>query len=195
MPPIISVLSSHTLGGRTGDTTGIAAAGATAGYVFAQRWGDSSGVKQRITQIEVGLVVTTGFTAAQLVGFDIVIGRSYSASSSGGTALTLTGNNGKLRQASPNSLVTDARISTTAALTAGTVTVDFVPLGQDSVWALAATAGARVSRVYDFTSSEAGGLILAQNEGLIVRNLVAQGAAGTVQFDVDIKYDQVLVEG
>ena len=190
---LFSVISSFRQSLRSGDTTGVAAAGAAAGFVLSSRWGNTSGLKQRITSIESGLVVTVGFTAAQLVGFDLVVGRAFSVSSSGGTAATLTAGNGKMRVATDVTKLTDLRVAAAAALTPGTVTPDAALLGQDVVWALAATAGAKIQKVYDFTDSELGGLIMQQDEGVIMRNLIAQGAAGTVQFFATISWDEGLV--
>lgn len=190
---LFTIVSSFRQSLRSGDTAGVAAAGAAAGFVLASRWGDTSLMRQRITSIEVGLVVNTGFTAAQLVGLDLVVGRAYTASSSGGTAATLTTGNGKMRVATDPTKLTDLRIATTAALTAGTVTPDAALLGQDAVWALAATAGAKIQKVYDFTDSELGGLVLQRDEGVIMRNLIAQGAGGTVQFFATIAWDEGLV--
>lgn len=183
-----TVLSSHRYSGRTGDTAGIAAAG----IIAALRWGNTAGIKQRITSIEVGLVVNTGFTAAQLVGFDLVVGRTYTANHTGGTPGTLTGENSQMRSEATveATRVTDLRIATTAALGGGTVTADTALLGIDEVWALAATAGAKIQKVYDFTDSELGGLILKQDEGVLIRNLVAEGAAGTAQFFVTFAWDE-----
>lgn len=189
------VLSSHRFSARTGDTTGVAAATASAGFVFASRWGNSAGLKQRITSIEAGLIVTTGFTAAQLLGYDLAIGRTYTVSSSGGTAGTLTTENTQMRSAAvaEASRVTSIQIAQTGALTAGTITPDAALIGMDMVWALAATAGAKIQKVYDFTDSELGGLILQQDEGIISRNLILQGAAGTVQFFYTMAWDEGLI--
>ena len=188
---IFTPLSSHRFSVRTGDTSGLAAATASAGFVGAMRWSNTT-LRARITSIEAGLIVTTGFTAGQLVGYDIVIGRSYSVSSSGGTALTLTGDNTQLRASATAEAtrVADARIATTAALTAGTVTPDAQALGLDLVFAATTTQGGRLQKFYDFTSSELGGQILETNEGPIVRNLIELGAGGTVQFWWTVAWDE-----
>lgn len=189
----VQVLSSHRLAARSGDCAGVAAAGAAAGFVFAQRWGNTAGVFQRLRQAQIGMAVTTGFTAAQLVGYDFAIGRSYTVSSTGGTAITLTGNNTKLLQNADTTRLTDARIALAVALGAGTVTPDAALIGIDSVWSLAGIAGAGLNHSYDFSDADGGGLFLEQDEGIILRNLVALGAAGTVQFYVELEWDEVLI--
>jgi len=192
---LFNVISSHRFAAMSGDTAGVAAATASAGFIFASRWGNTAGLKQRITSAEIGLVVNTGFTAAQLVGYDLAIARAYTVSSSGGTAGTLTTENTQLRAAAAAeaSRVTSIQTATTVALTAGTITPDAALIGTDALWTLAATAGARLQRSYDFSASELGGLILAQDEGVIVRNLVAMGAAGTVRWFVALAWDEGLV--
>lgn len=187
---LFSVINSFRQSLRTGDTAGVAAAAAAAGFVLASRWGETTALRQRITSIETGLVVTTGFTAAQLVGYDLVVGRVYTANSTGGTAAALTTSNGKMRVAADVSKLTDLRVALAVALGAGTVTPDTALLGQDAVWALAATAGAKIQKAYDFTDTELGGLVLQRDEGVIMRNLIAQGAAGTVQFFATIAWDE-----
>ena len=72
--------------------------------------------------VSAGLVAVS--TAAGPVGFSIVPARSWTVAGSGGTRLTLTGNNAKLRTSFPTSQVNDAGISTTGALTVGTKTLD-----------------------------------------------------------------------
>lgn len=188
---LFTPLSSHRYSARSGDTTGIAAAG----VLGSNRWGSTTSLRQRIRNIETGLVVNTGFTAAQLVGYDLVVGRTFTASHTGGTAGTLTGENTQMRSAATveATRLTDFRFATTAALGGGTVTPDTALLGQDIVWALAATAGAKIQKVYDFTDSELGGLILQQDEGVLMRNLVAEGAAGTVQFWWTVAWDEGLI--
>ena len=113
--------------------------------------------------------------------------RSFSASDTGGTALAITGSQNKHRTslATPTSL--DCRISSTAALTAGTRTLDTV--------ALAATYGSSTAvgtsmPVTPLLSNDAGDypVVLAQNEGLVVTNLIAMGAAGVINLSVNIEF-------
>ena len=66
---------------------------------------------------------------AVLAAFRVTAARAWSVAGSGGTRATLTGNNAKLRTSMASSGVNDAGISSTAALTAGTKTLDTQDLG------------------------------------------------------------------
>lgn len=68
-------------------------------------------------------------STAVLAAFRATIARAWTAAGSGGTRATLTGNNQKLRTAFATSEVSDAGISTTGALTAGTKTFDSQDIG------------------------------------------------------------------
>ena len=191
MPSILDPIGSFRLAARSGACTGIAAGGA----IFAFRWTDTV-AKARIRAIEVAHLVTTGYTAAQEVGYEIISGRTWTVAPSGGTALTLTTNNGKLNVTSNSTRIAgnNMRIATTGALTNGTVTIDTQPFAVDSVWSLAGAAGAAIGwnrPTLEF--SEPSGLILATNEGFLVRNTVAQGAAGVGTWFVNVQWDEVLI--
>ena len=67
--------------------------GSTANLVFALRNGGSN--LYLIRKIQIGFIATAGFTAAQYVDFGAYIARSYTGASSGGTAITISGNTNK----------------------------------------------------------------------------------------------------
>jgi hypothetical protein len=179
---------SKRIAEKSGLCTGIAAGGS----VFQFRNAHATHAV-RITRIEVAHLVTTGYTAAQEVGYHVMVGRSWSAAPSGGTALTLSGDNGKLRTADATTILTagDVRIATTGALTDGTVTLDAHLLASDATWALAATAGGAIGwNPIIFEYSECGGLILGTNEGFVIKNTIAQGAAGVGRWYVNVAWDE-----
>jgi len=184
-----SVISSHRIAARTGDLSGLSAGTLAGSY----RWGNTAGYKARITSAEYGGIITTGFTAAQLVAFQLAVGRGVTSSHTGGTASTLTTPNTKLRAATDATRLTDFRVSTTVALGGGAGNLDNTRYGLASVWALAATAGASIFRDYDFTKSELGGLILERDEALVLESVIALGAAGTVQAYFAVSWDEGLV--
>lgn len=159
--------------------------------IYSWRWGDATrlGVVQKVT-----LDGLSGSATAFTAGFgkvDMMIGRSFTASNTGGTAGTLTGNNSKLRTAMGTTLLTDVRISSTAALGGGTVTLDTDPVGQISL-----TFGTAVSVQYANTvvlfGEDVGPempLVCAQNEGFQLRATVP--ATGTWQFGVSCRWAEV----
>jgi hypothetical protein len=127
--------------------------------------------------------VVTGFTAAQELAFALYMLRSYTAThTGGGGAIDPAGAGGfKKRTSYPNSNIA-GRICGTGALSAGTQTLDAVPIGYLSASELAAAATVHRVKVDSGPMVlDPSPIILAQNEGLLVRNEIAMGAAGTVK--------------
>jgi hypothetical protein len=188
MPAIIDVIGSYRQSWTTGNVTTIAAATATAGHILALR-SATSGKAIRIRTFEPQFILTTAFGAAQEVGFDALIARSYSAAHTGATALTTTG--GRALTGMSDSILT-GRIADTGALTAGTHTLDANALAKASVWA-SAVGVSLAPRLYDFTNMSTGGLILASNEGFVVRNSILMGATGVGKWHFTLEWDDVLI--
>lgn len=184
-------LGSYRLATISGLTTAVAANG----LVFAWRWADATRVAV-LKYFKVRMAVITGFTAAQELGFDVMIGRGYTANHTGGTALTLGGNNQKKRTAMGTTLIgtaADIRMATTAALGGGTITVDSNPVMAGTFKTLAAAAtvqdGAYES-IMDFSGIDYP-FVFAQNEGIVVRNSILMGAGGTVRWAVECAWDEL----
>jgi hypothetical protein len=169
----VDVLGWHSVGVATGLVTGLAAGAA----VFSFR--NLSANPVLVRRVGIGFVTTTAFTAAQMVSFGLLAARNFTASDSGGTAVAFTGNNGKHRTSlgTPTSL--DCRVATTAALGAGTRTLDANMLAMQSGWSGAAGATI-VPALNNLLSHDTGDypIVLAQNEGLVISNLTAMGAGG-----------------
>lgn len=187
---------------RLAATSGtLVAALAAAGQLFYLRWTDATRffVLHRFTARFQPL---TGFTAATLTdfGFDLLRATAVSAGG-GGTdlgALVKT----RMRSTMGASLLDAAglvRISTTAALTALT-TLDATSIAQSlgdtqRVNPAAATEEQRVNDptlVYlaDLAAGEHP-LVLAQNEGLVLRNRAVWPAAGTGIVQVEMVWSEV----
>jgi len=182
----------------------IAAALAANAVLFAFRWGDTA--LAAITFLKVRMQGNAAFTAAAAnLGLAAVIGRSYTANHTGGTAATATGNNLKMRTSFPTSKIAtngDIRIATTAALGAGTITADTQAFanggpGRPNVVNAAAATEYLLSTQpgsIDFSANVANGehpIILAQNEGIIVINRVVWPAAGTAEVSVEVAWTEV----
>ena len=143
-----------------------------------------------VRRIGVGLMATTGFTAAQKLDVALFVARSFSASDSGGTAIAFTGSNAKHRTALNTPASLDCRIATTGALTAGTRTLDANALCQQSGYALT-TAGAVIAPApANLFAHDTGDypLVLAQNEGLVVTLPTAMGAGGVASLFVNLEF-------
>jgi hypothetical protein len=182
----------YALSMQSGLITTIAAHTASAGQLAAFRW--SSDAKICLVQrIVLDLCMVTDFTTVQRFNLGVRIARSYSASHSGGTAATLTGNNCKKRASYATTLLGDFRIATTTALTTGTQTFDDQPFL--TLTSAPPSDGATVHNiparaVFD-GSGPNGPLVLAQNEGFVVSNEILMGAAGTAVLGVSVEWREV----
>jgi hypothetical protein len=172
-------------GAQSGALTGVAANAP----VFSLRNAAGNGELVLVRHIGLGFLTTTAFTTAQIVDYGLFFARPFTASDSGGTAISIAGNNTKVRTslAAPNSM--DARIATTAALTAGTRTLDTNALAQIGAWSGGAGQGVvpLQNNLWDqYTGDQL--IVLAPNEGLVVANLTAMGAAGVVRLYVNVEF-------
>lgn len=139
------------------------------------------------------IVNTTAFAAGNGL-FQAFIARGFTASDTGGNAVAVAGN-GRARTSQGNSGVGDMRIASTAALGAGTRTLDstpvgsvFVPIPATAVISLVARNTALIRRLPGEWP-----IVLAQNEGLIIQATVP--AAGTWNFSVDAEWEEVSTFG
>jgi hypothetical protein len=172
--------------------SGTMAAGLAANAeVWQFRWSDASRLCA-ITKIVVDGIsnTTTAFTAG-VGSFQLYVARSWTADGAGGTAATLTGNNAKLRTDMGATLLGSCRISSTAALTAGTKTLDTNASGQMSL-AFPAVASTQIENRISLFEPNPGmesPFVLAQNEGLVVRATVP--ATGTWSFGITVNWTEI----
>lgn len=145
--------------------------------IMQWRWADGTnlGLVYRVSMSAGGNVAAT---TAVLLGFNLIPARSWTVAGSGGTRITLTTPNGKLRASMGASLVNDMGVSTTAALTVGTKTLDSTAIGSVAcaVGTAAITTTMDLSWLKDadgclYEAAREGGhpFVAAQNEGLVVR--------------------------
>lgn len=142
-----------------------------------------------VRRIGIGVVTTTAFTAAQMVQFGVKVARAFTASDTGGTQIAFTGNNCKARTslATPTSM--DCRISAAASLTAGTKTLDANDIGNIIGWS-GAVGQTIPFATNNLVSHDAGDypLVLAQNEGFNIMNLLLLGAAGVITANIGFEF-------
>jgi len=147
------------------------AAGPAANALHASfRWASSS-VVCVITRLALRLSQPTP-SSAGLPTFALVMGRSFTAAHTGGTAVTVTGNSLKKRTADPTTALGsgDARFVSGGVLAGGTVTLDADPcmvVAGSSTGSFEAADGPSRDLRED-------PIVLAQNEGFVLRNLVSQ---------------------
>lgn len=177
---------------RKGLLTGTMAAGlAAAANVFSFRWGDATRLCVLQKLICDGL---SGSATAFTAGFGSLrafFARSFTASDSTGTAATLTGNNNKLRTSMGTTLLTDMRISATAALTAGTRTLDTDPFSQISLTFGTATSAQYLNPTVMYGEDVGPEMpaIFAQNEGFVIQATFP--ATGTWQTGFTARWAEV----
>lgn len=170
-----------------GATSGLLAGASANTAVFSLR---NTGTNLILVhRLQVGFITTTAFTTAQGLTYAAYKATGFSASDSGGTALYTAGQN-KYRTSFTNiASAPDIRISSTAALTAGTRTLETVALG---IAGGSSTAVGTSLPPTGLLTHDAGDypVVLAQNEGIIINNLVAMGAAGVINLHVNIEFSE-----
>lgn len=179
-PP--NVLGCYSANGRTPTYGGRAAGDPLVSF----RWGDATRFAI-IERVQINVVTTVAATAGFLTERELVVARSFTVSDTGGTALTVTGNNQKRRTSQGTTLVTDFRSG--GPLTAGTRTLDANPVSSVIGWSpviftgiaigcaggvatAAASACAGGTGMVDMLNAINGQeypIVLAQNEGFIIR--------------------------
>jgi hypothetical protein len=134
--------------------------------------------------------LSTAFASGQAT-FNLFAARNFTASDSGGTAATLTGNNNKLRTSFATMGAADIRIASTSTLTAGSRTLDTDAISAISFAVSAASNTSQLAPntlMWDVKPGE-WPIVLAQNEGFVVTTTVP--ATGTWVFSVTTKWDEL----
>ena len=181
-----------------------AVSGAVAGSVGANGqlcsmlWEDSSysALVTRITVAAKCEVFSSGIGA----DFQAIVGRGATAAPSGGTAIvpgSSTACQALSSQDYPASLFNsegDLRIASTAALTAGTLTLDTTGIGYAMVAGNAVGVGGTYD-LYRWGVHPARPLVLANNEALIIRTPGGWGASNTWRVGVTIEWAEVKAGG
>lgn len=127
------------------------------------------------------------------------VARAWTVAGSGGTRATMTGNNQKLRSSHTTSEVNDIGIASTGALTTGTKTLDSQDIGaaeSSTYFDLVAsdyelTLIKPVNLLGEFIGGMAWPLVLANQEGFIVRSGIAMPATLTWNLVVNVLWSEV----
>lgn len=177
---VVAAPFSYGAGGvySVGATTGTMAAGLVANSeIFQFRYVTAASRICLVHTITVSAGANVAATAAALVAFRATVARSWTAAGTGGTRLTLSGDNAQLRTSMATSEVNDAGIATTGALTAGTKTLDTTDIGAVAVGigTGAITVAANLNLLDDtqlFNAQDQGfhPLVLANQEGFVIRS-------------------------
>lgn len=177
----------------------MAAALAANSEIFQFRYVTAASRLAAIYKVSISAGANVAATAAGLVTLRMAAARSWTAAGSGGTRLTLTGDNVNLRTSMATSEVNDAGISTTGALTAGTKTLDTTDLAAitTGIGTGALTVAADFTIIPQTALFDADGegqhpLILANQEGFVIRNGAnAWPATMTWGFSVNVLWAEI----
>lgn len=164
--------------------TGITAYAAGA-LIISFRWG-LAGAEVLVKRVRFGFALTTAFTTAQAIDFDLIKSTNFTVSDTGGTAVApITAASNRLRSKWMNgSQVTDLREPTAAgaALGAGTKTLDQSPLGIEPISLTANTLGVGgAADLWNQQMNAAHPFMLQVSEGFNIRTVTAMGAAGVIR--------------
>jgi len=178
----------------------IGAALAANAELFQFRWTDATRFAV-VQKILIGAGANVAATGAALVTLEATIARSWTVAGTGGATATLTANNQKVRTTGMGTtLLGEVRIATTAALGAGTKTLDSQGVGNKTlgIGTGAITTSHRLDLMEktDLLEVDADGsvhpLILAQNEGFVIKNgATAWPAAMTWALGVTVVWAEV----
>jgi len=188
-PNEVGILGSYGLGLVTGL---IGAAIAANSEIFQFRWTDATRFA-RIKSVRVGAGVITAFTAGagQL---SLHVARAFTVDGTGGSPVTMATNDQKHKTSMGVTLAPSAlgvRVATTAALGAGTKTLDTNPLAVLGFGCPAVAGQSIINPGTElFSSRERFPIILAANEGIVIR-VPSIPATGTWTAGIDIVWDEV----
>jgi hypothetical protein len=178
--------SFYILTASSGTLSGIAAGTTTAGHLFAARYNPSGAGASKlfhVTWLRFVWQTIAGFTSAQEVALAAYKLTSYSAAHTGGNAATPLA----LAPGYGAAQLT-ARMASSAELTVGTQTIgSLLARGNFAELAAAATVvKGFVDEQLPLIDDPHPVIVLAANEGILVRNEVAMGAGGTGRLMVQI---------
>lgn len=183
---------------RLGAVSGTMAASLTGNAeIFQFRYVTATSRIALIHRVQFSAGQLVAASAAALINIRMTAARAWSAAGSGGTRLVLTGNNCKLRTTLATTEVNDAGVSTTTGLTAGTKTLDTTDLSDIAssflTGAITTTPQGKLFENVNIFDSLEGGypLVLADQEGFILRIGTALPAGATWSFAVNVMWQEV----
>lgn len=152
-----------------------------------------------VYKVSISAGASVAASTAAVLAFKLTAARAWTAAGSGGTRLTLTGNNAKLRTSLATTEVNDAGIASTGALTAGTKTLDTMDLGGVSfgIGTAAITTTLPLTFLEKTSLFDADGegqfpLVLANQEGFVIRVGTTAFPAGMAwNFTVEVLWLEV----
>lgn len=141
-----------------------------------------------LTKVKVILTIVSPPTAAQELGFSVFKATGYTASHTGGLAMSAFAKGLAATPASDAPQAADMRIADTAALTDGTHAALTLLIGSVSrLYAAAAATVLNEEQRYEWAIPDGKAIALSTDQGIIVPNLVLGGAGSSVRvhFEAD----------
>lgn len=180
------IVSTHDSGAEVlghyvaGEPSGVVATPAAAGEIFQLRNSHASNLVV-VERVVVSMANAAAVTAAQEFGFDVVRASGWTVQGTLGTAITPV----RRRTTMPGSSMAagDVRVATTAVLGGGTKTIEAIRLASGPGPASNAIGAAGPVHTIPEDDIRYPLAVLGQNEGIVVRNLVAY-ATGSARFHV-----------
>jgi hypothetical protein len=195
-PP--EVLGSYQIAAQTGALTGVSAASS----IYEFRWAPAvPTIVCQIRRIEIGLITTTVFTAAQNLIYSLFICRNFTTSATGGNTLTQATAVASVQNKLRTSMVPTAfstggsiNIATTGPLTTGTRVRDTNPITYIHAPGTAALTTLQGVSVVPMYLQQHGDypITLAQNEGFEIVNTVTMGAGGVVSVYINVEWTEAI---
>ena len=183
---MIKAQGNYRVAGFSGALTGAGAAS----DIVSFRWGSTT-LDCIIWWIKWYWNVTTGFTGAQVVDHALYFARKFTGSPSGGTDLKPAAGMSMKRTSYPSSALTAFQIAGAGALTIGTRTLDTNPLMSRGANVLAAGLQGLPDSPNQF-DPDLGGLYLTQDEGFVLQNVTAMGAAGVIKLGFEVAWSEIV---
>ncbi len=172
-----ALLSGEIAAGLAGDSE-----------IFQFRWTDATRLCiPQLIQID-GIAGSATAFAAGFGKLDLVPARSWTVDGSGGTSGDLASDAAKLRTSMGSSLLGAVRIASTAALTAGTKTLDTDAIGQFSFAVGTGVSTQYADQVALFEAKQLYPLVLAEEEGFVIRASIP--ATGTWRFGITVAWTE-----
>ena len=172
----------------------------TAGHLFVMRVPTSETKKAVIRYVGYSLATVTAMTTQQPMGLSLIRMTGSTAVYTGGTAIdmfTLTQSQ-KLRADQSLTLFTtnNVRMCTTAGLTAGTQNLDSQALYREFFLSpvLGEVAnGTLFDARDDGSGTHRSPIVLAAEEGIVVRNTILLGNTGVFNLALNVEWDEVTI--
>jgi hypothetical protein len=157
--------------------------------LYSFRWTDPS-AKCVVRRISARLTHTNLYTAVQEVGLYAQIARSWTTTDAGGSTLLAPTKRRSSMAASLLPSLNSQILAFGPGLTVGTRTSDGGSFASTQNFFLANTVGT-VDMVWDASDQSKQPIVLVQNEGIVISNLVTLGNTGGHRLLVNIEWDEM----